>query len=103
MFIFTAPFKFDVPSPDDMVSSGIKSSLIGSKGILFRVSDCLLILLTLDFTVLHYLLLNHGMPSYVPVLESYSTSILCIVLQLRKRLFYCSIKRNFSWLKLPSI
>ncbi|KAK1551184.1 hypothetical protein Q3G72_031599 [Acer saccharum] len=27
----TAPFKFDVPSPDDVVSNGLKSSKIGSK------------------------------------------------------------------------
>ena len=31
---YTAPFKFDFPSPDDMVSSGLRSSKIGSKGIL---------------------------------------------------------------------
>ncbi|KAK6915884.1 Translation elongation factor EFTu/EF1A, C-terminal [Dillenia turbinata] len=29
-----APFKFDVPSPDDMVSSGLRSSKITSKGFL---------------------------------------------------------------------
>lgn len=31
----TAPFKFDVPSPDDLVSNGLWSSRTGSKGILF--------------------------------------------------------------------
>lgn len=29
-----APFKFDVPSPDDLVSNGLHSSKTGSKGIL---------------------------------------------------------------------
>lgn len=28
----TAPFKFDVPSPDDVVSNGLRSSKVGSKG-----------------------------------------------------------------------
>lgn len=27
-----APFKFDAPSPDDLVSNGLKSSRTGSKG-----------------------------------------------------------------------
>lgn len=31
----TAPFKFDVPSPDDVVSNGLRSSKVGSKGTLF--------------------------------------------------------------------
>lgn len=30
----TAPFKFDVPSPDDIVSNGMRSSKVGSKAIL---------------------------------------------------------------------
>lgn len=29
----TAPFKFDSPSPDDLVSNGLRSSKMGSKGM----------------------------------------------------------------------
>lgn len=34
-FIDTAPFKFDVPSPDDLVSNGLHSSEQHSKGIMW--------------------------------------------------------------------
>lgn len=30
----TAPFKFDTPSPDDIVSNGLRASKMGSKGTL---------------------------------------------------------------------
>lgn len=33
VLIFAAPFKFDVPSPDDIVSNGLHSSKIASTGI----------------------------------------------------------------------
>ncbi|KAL5785855.1 hypothetical protein ACOSQ2_008247 [Xanthoceras sorbifolium] len=35
-----APFKFDVPSPDDMVSNGLNSSKTGSKGNFLDLKSC---------------------------------------------------------------
>lgn len=36
----TAPFKFDAPSPDDVVSNGLRSSKAGSKGtVLLLLSE----------------------------------------------------------------
>lgn len=32
--MMAAPFKFDVPSPDDVVMNGMRASKLGSKGIL---------------------------------------------------------------------
>ena len=32
MFMVAAPFKFDVPSPDELVSNGMHASKLASKG-----------------------------------------------------------------------
>lgn len=39
--LMAAPFKFDAPSPDDLVSNGLQSRKLKSKGISIFQMDCI--------------------------------------------------------------
>lgn len=43
MWNYTVPFKFDIPSPDDVVSKGLRSSKVDLKGILWWLQILLLL------------------------------------------------------------
>lgn len=51
----TVPFKFDIPSPDDVVSNGLRSSKVGLKGIFLVAADFIVALVSVEKQKLKFL------------------------------------------------
>lgn len=51
----TVPFKFDIPSPDDVVSNGLRSSKVGLKGTFLVAADFIVALVSVEKQKLKFL------------------------------------------------